>query len=74
MNSRSHETKYKGYVYQEFLKNLQTLSKVTFAYDDSSSLINLELEKYTGLNRLAIELAKEWSFWAVPILGEAEQE
>ena len=45
-----------------------------FAFDDAGSLINLELEKYTGLNRLAIELAKEWSFWAVPILGEAEQE
>ena len=68
-----YKSSYKGQVYQEFLKNLQTLSKVPFAYDDSSSLINLELEKYTGLNRLAIELAKEWSFWAVPILGEAEQ-
>ncbi|MFM6860355.1 MAG: hypothetical protein ACKPKG_06805, partial [Dolichospermum sp.] len=74
INSRSDETKYKGYVYQEFLRTLQTLSQVAFAYDDASSLINLELEKYTGLNRLAIELAKEWSFWAVPILGEAEQE
>ena len=73
INSRSDDTKYKGYVYQEFLKTLQTLSKVPFAYDDASSLINLELEKYTGLNRLAIELSKEWSFWAVPILGEAEQ-
>ena len=74
INSRSDETKYKGYVYQEFLRNLQKLSKVHFAFDDAGSLINLELEKYTGLNRLAIELAKEWSFWAVHILGEAEQE
>jgi hypothetical protein len=68
-----YKSSYKGQVYQEFLRNLQTLSQVAFAYDDASSLINLELEKYTGLNRLAIELAKEWSFWAVPILGEAEQ-
>ncbi len=74
INSRSEETKYKGQVYQEFLKTLQKLSQVPFAYDDASSLINLDLGKYTGLNRLAIELAREWSFWAVPILGEAEQE
>jgi hypothetical protein len=73
INSRSDDTKYKGQIYQEFLKTLQKLSKVPFVYGDASSLINLELEKYTGLNRLAIELAKEWSFWAVPILGEAEQ-
>jgi hypothetical protein len=73
-NSGSNETKYKGQVYQEFLKTLHRLSQEPFAYNDASSLINLELEKYTGLNRLAIELAKEWSFWAVPILGEAEQE
>jgi hypothetical protein len=73
INSRSDDTKYKGQIYQEFLKTLQKLSKVPFVYGDASSLINMELEKYTGLNRLAIELAKEWSFWAVPILGEAEQ-
>jgi hypothetical protein len=29
---------------------------------------------YTGLNRLAIEMAREWSFWAVPVLGKAEVE
>jgi hypothetical protein len=69
-----YKSSYNGQVYQEFLRNLQKLSKVPFAFDDAGSLINLELEKYTGLNRLAIELAKEWSFWAVPILGEAEQE
>jgi hypothetical protein len=32
-----------------------------------------EEPEYTGLNRLAIELAKEWSFWATTILGEAEE-
>jgi hypothetical protein len=73
MNSRSPETKYKGQVYQEFLKTLQELSKVGFAYDDPKSLINLDLQFYTGLNRLAIALAQEWSFWAVPILGEVEE-
>lgn len=66
-------TRYKGQVYQQFLKTLKTLSEIDFQYDDANSLIKMELHKYTGLNRLAIELAKEWSFWVVPILGEAEQ-
>ena len=74
MNARSEDTRYKGQVYQEFLKTLQDLSQVSFAYDDASSLMDMDLKLYTGLNRLAIELAREWSFWAVPILGEAEQE
>lgn len=73
-SARSEETKYKGHVYQQFLKTLQQLSQVSFACDDASTLINMDLRVYTGLNRLAIELAREWSFWAVPILGEAEQE
>lgn len=68
------ETKYKGQVYQQFLKTLQSLSQVAFAYNDPGTLLGMELNTYTGLNRLAIELAREWSFWAVPILGEAEQE
>jgi hypothetical protein len=71
--SRSDETKYKGQVYQEFLKTLQNLSHVAFAPNEPGSLINMELGIYTGLNRLAIELAREWSFWAVTILGEAEE-
>jgi hypothetical protein len=70
---QSGETKYKGQVYQEFLKRLQDLSQVAFAYDDPGTLFAMELHAYTGLNRLAIELAREWSFWAVPILGEAEE-
>ncbi|NEP00139.1 MAG: hypothetical protein F6K58_15960 [Symploca sp. SIO2E9] len=68
------ETLYKGQVYQEFLKKLQELSQVAFAYDDPNTLFRLEIHNYAGLNRLAIELAREWSFWAVPILGEAKQE
>ena len=77
MVSRSEDTRYKGQVYQEFLRTLQLLSQVSFAPDDPSSLIEpskMDLHVYTGLNRLAISLAQEWSFWAVPILGEAEAE
>jgi hypothetical protein len=37
-----------------------------------SSLVNLPLRHYTALNHLAIQLAKEWSFWSASILGEAE--
>ena len=71
---QSGETRYKGQVYQEFLRTLRDLSQVAFAYDDPGSLFAMELHAYTGLNRLAIELAREWSFWAVPLLGEAEEE
>lgn len=71
--SKSDETKYKGQVYQEFLLTLQNLSHVTFAPNEPSTLIDMKLGIYTGLNRLAIELAREWSFWAVTILGEAEE-
>ncbi|MDJ0693798.1 hypothetical protein [Mastigocoleus sp. MO_188.B34] len=74
MNARSEDTHYKGQIYQQFLKTLRELSQISFAYDNANSLINMDLQVYTGLNRLAIELAREWSFWAVPILGEAEQE
>jgi uncharacterized protein YqgV (UPF0045/DUF77 family) len=70
---QSGETAYKGQVYQEFLKTLQNLSQVAFAPNDPSTLIDMKLDIYTGLNRLAIELAREWSFWAVTILGEAEE-
>ncbi|BAZ04394.1 hypothetical protein [Calothrix sp. NIES-3974] len=74
MKARSEDTRYKGQVYQQFLKTLQELSNISFACDDAGSLIGMDLQVYTGLNRLAIELAREWSFWVVPILGEAEQE
>ncbi len=70
--SKSEETKYKGQVYQEFLKTLQKLSHVAFAPNEPSTLIKMELHSYAGLNRLAIELAREYSFWAVTLLGEAE--
>lgn len=74
IDSKSDKTKYKGQVYQEFLNTLQGLSKVPFTPKEPKTLITMELRKYTGLNRLAIELAREWSFWSVTILGEAEAE
>ncbi len=69
----SGATAYKGKVYKEFLGTLKTLSKVEFDHTDPDTLLSMELDIYTGLNRLGIELAKEWSFWATPILGEAEE-
>lgn len=72
-NSKSDDTRYKGQVIQKFLTTLQKLSKVPFSPTNPSFFIEMELKPYTGLNRLAIELAREWSFWAVTILGEAEQ-
>lgn len=66
------DIQYKGQVYQEFLKTLKDLSKVAFDHTNPKTLIGMDLTVYTGLNRLAIELAREWSFWAPTILGEAE--
>ncbi|OKH33831.1 hypothetical protein NIES2119_22260 [[Phormidium ambiguum] IAM M-71] len=74
-NTRSQATKYKGIVYLKFLINLQEVShnQVNFTPNEPRTLIDItDIHAYTGLNRLAIQLAKEWSFWAVPILGEAE--
>ncbi|UIE39255.1 type III-B CRISPR module-associated protein Cmr5 [Leptodesmis sichuanensis] len=71
--AKSEDTKYKGQVYQEFLKTLKDLSKVAFDHTNPKTLIDMDLTVYTGLNRLAIELAREWSFWAPTILGEAEE-
>lgn len=72
--NKSDETKYKGQVYQEFLKKLQSVSQIAFTYSDSKTLMDLDIKTYSGLNRLAIELAREWSFWAATILGEAEDQ
>ena len=67
------DTKYKGIVYQIFLTRLKTFSDGNFNPDDESTLIKLPLREYTTLNRLSIQLAKEWSFWAVAVLGEAKE-
>lgn len=72
-NGKADDTKYKGKVYRMFLQNLKDFSQENdFDVEKESSLINMELRKYTGLNHLAIQLAKEWSFWAGAVLGEAE--
>ncbi|WP_254565491.1 hypothetical protein [Oscillatoria sp. HE19RPO] len=71
--ARSDETRYKGQVYKEFLTTLQGLTKVPFAPNEPATLINMPLSTYSGLNRLGVELAREWSFWSVTILGEAEE-
>jgi len=72
IQAKSEDTRYKGQVYQEFLRTLQNLSQIAFDYQSPPTLIRMDLTVYTGLNRLAIELAREWSFWAPTILGEAE--
>lgn len=70
----AEDTRYKGKVYKEFLYRLKELSGIEFDPENEDSLINLQpLRKYTALNHLAIKLAKEWSFWAPSILGEAEE-
>ncbi|HBL15021.1 MAG TPA: hypothetical protein DD379_27225 [Cyanobacteria bacterium UBA11162] len=69
----AEDTTYKGRVYRKFLQKLQDFSGEDFDVDNEGSLIHLPLRKYTALNHLAIQLAKEWSFWAPAVLGEAEQ-
>lgn len=72
LNGTAEDTKYKGKVYRKFLENLKELSAEDFDVENEGSLINMPLREYTALNRLAIQLAKEWSFWAAAVLGEAE--
>jgi hypothetical protein len=71
LNGKAEDTKYKGKVYKNFLSSLKSFSGQNF--DDEGSLINMPLKEYTALNRLAIELAREWSFWASAVLGEPEE-
>ena len=47
--AKSDDTKYKGHVYNEFLKTLRGLTKVPFVPNDPSSLIGMSLQSYTGL-------------------------
>lgn len=72
---KKKENYYKGVVYQKFLCSLRENSEnfnIKVNTNDENNLINLDLRRYTGLNRLAIQLAREWSFWAVAVLGEAK--
>lgn len=71
-NGTGEDTRYKGKVYRKFLTNLQEFSGEEFNVNQEDTLINMELRKYTALNHLAIQLAKEWSFWTGAVLGEAE--
>lgn len=70
----AEDTRYKGKVYRQFLLRLRDFSEMDFDATDEGSLIHLPLPQYTALNRLAMQLAKEWSFWAVAVLGEATNE
>ncbi|QLE59756.1 hypothetical protein [Nostoc sp. TCL26-01] len=73
LNGTAEDTTYKGKVYQKFLHSLKEFSeKHNFNPDDEKTLIRMPLREYTGLNHLAIQFAKEWSFWAAAVLGEAE--
>lgn len=72
--SKPSKTRYKGYVYQQFLQTLQEVSQIHFASDNPKELIDMNLTKYTGLSRLAIVLAQEWAFWATAILGEPQED
>ena len=73
LNGKAEDTKYKGKVYKKFLTALKNFSGEDFNVDNEGCFITMEFKQYTSLNRLAIELAKEWSFWAPAILGEAEE-
>lgn len=70
----AEDTKYKGKVYRKFLQNLKSFEVVDFEIDNERDLLGLPLREYTGLNRLAIKLAKEWSFWSGAILGEPDED
>jgi hypothetical protein len=72
LNGTAEDTKYKGKVYREFLYRLKEFSKQEFDPENEGSLVNLPLRDYTALNHLAIQLAKEWSFWAASVLGNPE--
>lgn len=75
------DTQYKGAVYGLFLQKLKDLSEEDFVLwsestdiSDEQSLVTMDFRKYTALNRLAMQVAKEWSFWAPSILDEAKED
>ncbi|WP_019498644.1 hypothetical protein [Pseudanabaena sp. PCC 6802] len=64
----------RGKAYQQFLLTLKELSGIDKDLTNPNTLFSqLEFREYTGLNRLAIQLAREWAFWAVPVLGQGEE-
>jgi hypothetical protein len=72
----SENTKYKGKVYRQFLLCLSEAAQCDppINPEKEGDLIHLPLPEYTALNRLAMRLAQEWSFWATAVLGEADNE
>ena len=74
LKGTAEKTVYKGKVYREFLFRLKEFSGQSFDPENEGTLINMSLREYTALNHLAIQLAKEWSFWSASILGEAEED
>lgn len=73
LNGTAEDTRYKGKVYQKFLESLKEFSQENnFEPKNEGSLLNMHLREYTALNHLAIQFAKEWSFWAAAVLGESE--
>lgn len=73
LRGTAEDTTYKGIVYREFLYRLRDLSQQNFDPRDAGTLMRMPLVQYTALNHLAMQLAKEWSFWAASVLGEAEK-
>jgi hypothetical protein len=75
-NERAEKTTYKSQVYYHFLKSLsdESISGIKLKPENVRSLLDMELRDYTALNRFAMQLAKEWSFWTASVLGEAEVE
>lgn len=71
--NRPADTRYKGSVYRIFLEKLRTLGFIECDLELLAKIFEMPLPQYTQINRLAIELAREWSFWAVAILGEATE-
>ena len=74
LSGRGEDTRYKGKVYKKFLVSLQSFSGTNFDVDNEGSLLGMSLREYTSLSRLAIELAREWSFWTPAVLGEPEDD
>jgi hypothetical protein len=72
LQGKGEDTKYKGKVYRKFLEKLSAFNAKKINIEEPGSLIKMPLREYTALNHLAIELAREWSFWASAILGEAD--
>jgi len=75
------DTSYKSIVYTQFLQALKKFSQIPFDPGNPGSLIGgsghaaaLKPLDYLALDRLAIRLAREWSFWAPAVLEVPKSE